>query len=412
MSIDYEPYSEAAKADPHSFYRALRREAPVYWAEQAGAWVISRHRDVQFVFKHPELFSSDAMGGMLSGKAATTPASPALERNVIMMDPPHHAGVRNLVSRGFTPRRISALEPRLREIVECAMQKVRGASSFDVVAEFGVSVPVTIIAELLGVETERCADFKRWSDEIIASVSGSRRGEDGDSGAAEQFRVYFGELIEKRKREPREDLISVLVAAQDGVEALTHGEVLQFLLVLLMAGNETTTNLIGSMVQVLYKHPEQLELVVRDPALIPNLIEETLRYAPPVQFLFRRTRREVEIAGTELPANCAVIPLIASANRDERFFERPEEFDVTRDTQGHLTFGFGTHFCMGASLARLEARVVMEALLEELPRFRPCASSVEYVDSFMMSGPKRLVLERVGPAFVRGQTVESAGVAG
>lgn len=349
---------------------------------------------------------------MLSGKAVTTPQPVAADRNVIMMDPPHHAGVRNLVSRGFTPRRIAALEPRLREIVECAMRKVRGAPRFDVVSEFGVAVPVTIIAELLGVETERCDDFKRWSDEIITNVSGSGRGKGGNTGAGEQFSAYFGELIEKRKLEPRDDLISVLVAAQDGEETLTHREVVLFLLVLLMAGNETTTNLIGSMVEALYDHPDQLDLVLRDRALIPNLIEETLRYAPPEQFMFRRARRDVEIAGTRVPKDSAVMPVIASANRDEGYFPRPDEFDVTRDCQAHLSFGFGTHFCMGASLARLEAQVVMEALLEELPRFRPTAGPVEYVDSFMMSGPKSLVLERVGSAAGREQAIEAAGLAG
>ena len=201
-------------------------------------------------------------------------------------------------------------------------------------------------------------------------------------------------MIEKRGREPGDDLISTLIQGQESEAGLGPEEVAAFALVLLIAGNETTTNLIGSMVRALLDHPDQLERVHADRGLIPNLIEESLRWESPVQFLFRRTRREVEIAGTRIPENTGVIPLLASANRDERQFERPDVFDVTRDTQGHLAFGFGVHFCLGAALARLEARVVMEALIDELPRLSCRSTHIENVDSFMMRGPRSLILER------------------
>ncbi|MEE8164803.1 MAG: cytochrome P450 [Myxococcota bacterium] len=393
--IDYEPYSERARRDPYGYYRKLRQHAPVYWAEQADAWIVSRYDDVHSILTRPELFSSDAMGAVLTGQRNR----PATEnRVVILMDPPNHTAFRNIVSRGFTPRRIAALEPRLRGLVADSMQKIRGGACFDLIAELAIPVPVTIIAELLGVETERLEDFKRWSDAIIAAVSGSqRRAGSGDFSALAaplaEYDEYFQRIIEEREREPREDLISVLVRAQDGESALRPQEIITFALTLLVAGNETTTNLIGNMVMLLLDHPGQLEQVRRDPRLIPNLIEETLRFETPLQFAFRRVRREVEIAGTVLPKDSIVMPLLASANRDERRFERPDEFDILRSDQGHLTFGFGPHFCMGASLARLEAQVTIEALLEELPRLRRRSESRESIDSFMLRGPRRLDLE-------------------
>ena len=405
MKLEYEPFSERVRTDPYPYYRELREHAPVYWAPEAGTWVVSRYEDVSFVLKHHELFSSDAMGGMLAGQPVVEPRPASLDRILILMDPPDHVGVRNLVSRGFTPNRIAAVEARLREIVAETMTPLRDAESFDLVSALAVPVPVTIIAELLGVEIERSEDFKQWSDDIVAGVTGSRRSvgvPDQDfGGAMGQFEAYFGKLMEKRRSDPREDLISALTQAQDGEVGLNQSEMLVFLLTLLIAGNETTTNLIGSMVEALYEHPEQLERVVRDRSLIPSLIEETLRYAPPVQFLCRRTRCELELAGTKLPKNSAVLPLLASANRDDRQFERGDEFDLTRDASGHLSFGFGTHICMGAALARLEANIIAEALIEELPRFRPSSEPLEYVDSFMMRGPRKLVLERCSASSAR-----------
>ena len=399
MDLDYEPFSEAVRSNPYPYYRELREHAPVYWAPQANAWVVSRYEDVRFVLKRHDLFSSDAMGGMLAGEPVTEPRAPGLDRILILMDPPSHVGVRNLVSRGFTPNRIAALKPRLSEIIAKTLAPLRTADRFDVVSELAVPVPVTIIAELLGVETERSDDFKRWSDEIIAGVTGSRRRvgplNPDFGGAMGAFQNYFGELMEKRRQQPRSDLISILIQAQDGEAGLTHGEVVTFLLTLLIAGNETTTNLVGSMIEALYQNPKQLERLVQDRGLVPNLIEETLRYAPPVQFLCRRSRCPVELAGTKLPENAAVLPLVAAANRDERRFDDGDTFDISRDASGHLSFGFGTHICLGASLARLEAQMIMEAFLDELPQLRPSDEPIEYADSFMMRGPRRLILERV-----------------
>lgn len=396
---DYEPFSERARLDPYPFYRALRDESPVHWAPEAGAWIVSRYEDVRFVLKHADCFSSDAMGGVLTGTPDRIRTGEPT-RVIILMDPPQHAAMRNTVSRGFTPRRIAMLEPRVREIVDEAMAPLRGRSDFDLVAELAVPIPLRVIAELLGVETDRIADFRAWSKEIISGVSGSRRGEVGTDGTLSfaggiaAFSEYLSGMIERRRLAPEDDLISVLVQAEDGEMSLGEQEIIFFGVVLLIAGNETTTNLLGSAVRILSERPDLLALVQRDRSLVPGLIEETLRFESPIQFVFRRATRDVEIAGTRIPADGIVIPLLGSANRDERQFDRADEFDPRRNRDDHVAFGFGNHFCLGASLARLEARLILEVLLDELPAFHRIDRVCENIDSFMMRGPRRLGLRR------------------
>jgi cytochrome P450 len=275
--------------------------------------------------------------------------------------------------------------------------KLRRGEPFDVIRDLAVPVPTIVIAELLGVEAERRADFKRWSDALIAATGGAARAAgflaSGMLEAIREFAEYFVEVAERRRREPRQDLVSVLLDAQHRDGALEPMELVMFALLLLVAGNETTTNLIGNAANALLDHPRELERVRRDPALAANLVEETLRFDGPVQLLFRRATRDLELAGTRIAAHQIVVPLLGSANRDERHWGADaEEFRATRDAQGHVGFGFGVHFCLGASLARLEARCALEALVPELPRFRRREREVEYVDSAIIRGPRRVEL--------------------
>ncbi len=420
MPIEYDPFDPKTRADPYPYYAALRRDAPVYWAEGVGGWVISRYDDVRSVLKRAELFSSDAMGTVLIGAqpgtkpeddpvlmermASLAKAMPVAalgqSRNLITTDAPDHEALRSVVNRGFTPRRIQAWEGRVREIVADCMGALRERADFDVIRDLAVPVPVVVIAEMLGVETERQDDFKRWSDGIVGGVTGSGHGKDAlDSGFATamgELSHYVLAIAEERRAHPRDDLVSMIVAVQDeGLHNLSPGDVVQFVLLLLVAGNETTTNLIGNAVNALLDHPDQLARVRDDPGLLPGVVEETLRYDPPIQFLFRRATRDVEIGGVVIRENEIVVPLIGSANRDESQFPRPEEFDVTRNTLGHLSFGFGLHFCLGAALARLEARAALEALLPELPLLERLDQEREYIDSFLIRGPRRIELRRI-----------------
>jgi cytochrome P450 len=357
----YEPFSEAVREDPYPYYAALRDEAPVYWAEGAQAWCVSRYDDVQFVLRNAELFSSDAMRTMLMGArpgvnpledpevmeralALTQALSSPLEeliggRQLLSEDPPRHAEMRNLVNRGFTPRRIAMWEPRVREFARAYVNDMRHAEEIDLVAALAMPLPVRVICEILGVEPERRDDFKRWSDRIIAGTTGSTRTVDpltsGFAEAMKELAEYIRGVVAQRREQPSDDLISVLVAAQDGA-GLSAAEMTMFVLLLLVAGNETTTNLIGNATNALLSHPSQLARVSADRSLVPSWIEETLRWDGPVQFVVRRTTADVEVAGQRLPANVHVVAILGSANRDERHWgPTAAQFEVTRNPQGH-----------------------------------------------------------------------------
>jgi cytochrome P450 len=413
----FDPFSDAQRDDPYPAYAALRRHGPVTRIEKTGAYAVARYADVSYVLRHPELFSSIAMqttlsSGFTSGfsgrlqpaeagrvaellKALPIPLSDVLgARSLIASDPPKHGPMRSLVNRGFTPRRIAELETRIREVARRALAPLERKPVFDIVSDFFVPLPVTVIAELLGVEAERSADFKRWSDCAVAGATGGA----GAVGPAQVLRGftelsrYIIAMVEQRRRSPRDDLISTLIRAEEGGTALTPVEVVMFTLLLLVAGNETTTNLLGNTLLALLAHPDELARVQGDPRRIPALVEEALRYDGPIQFLFRQATQDVELAGIGIPAGATVVPLLGSANRDDAQFPDADRFDVSRNTQGHLAFGLGIHFCLGASLARLEARIALEEVLARFSRFEPTEPRVQYVDSYLVRGPKRLPL--------------------
>jgi cytochrome P450 len=417
MSLAFDPLSPPA--DPYPMYRRLRDEAPVHHCAEREVYSVTRFDDVMEVLQQPEVYSSRAMFTMIMAggsetlpplsfgfvrfcwrmlwRARLNPLGFASARNLIAEDGERHASLRAVVNRGFTPRRIAAWEGRIRELVEQRVAPLRARSEFDVVADLAVPVPVTIIAEMLGVPAERVDDFKHWSDLVIAVTTGAGRERPFDPVYADgmvEFMRYMGELARDRRARPRDDLLSVIVAEQDGELALTDRDAVQFALLLLVAGNETTTNLIGNTVNALLDHPDQALRVARDPSLVPALVEEGLRYDSPVQVVFRTTTRDTELRGVRIPAGRFVAAFLGSANRDERRFPDPDRLDVGRRPQGFPGFGFGKHFCLGASLARLEARVALEALAPELPTLVRADSSIARVDSFLVRGPKRLALRR------------------
>jgi cytochrome P450 len=417
MAIDFDPIAAQGRGDPYPLYRRLRDEAPVNRSAASGFYTVSRYEDVLAVLEHPERFSSRAMFTVMlnSGKEGFPPVSWDLvrfllrfafrarmnplkvlaARNLIASDPPAHGGLRRLVNRGFTPRRIAELEPRIRVLVEELMAPLRQGAPFDLVGDLAIPLPVTVIAEMLGIEPARRRDFKRWSDAFVAGATGPGRSRPFAPAFADpmlELIAYFRSIVRQRRRAPGDDLVSAILAESPTGTLLSDMEAILFVQLLLIAGNETTTNLIGNAVQALLDHPEQLERVRRDPSRIPALVEEALRYDSPVQCVFRTATVDVEIAGVLVPAGATVAALLGSANRDERRFPEPDVFDVARDTHGHLGFGFGEHFCLGSALARLEARVALEALVPVLERSQPDSASRELVDSFLVRGPKKLTL--------------------
>jgi cytochrome P450 len=274
---------------------------------------------------------------------------------------------------------------------------LRRGEPFDLVRDLAVPLPVTIIAEMMGVPRERLADFKRWSDLVIEFSTGPGREQPFARRFADSFTelfVYLRQLVEERRRHPREDLISAIVAEQDGLVGLSDREAMQFVMLLMIAGNETTTNLLGNTVNALLDHPEQAARLAAEPALVTSVVEEGLRYDTPVQVVFRTASEDAELRGVRIPKGAFLAVYLGSANRDERRFPDPDRFDLDRSPQGFPAFGFGKHFCLGASLARLEARAALEALAPELPRLARVRERVERIDSFLVRGPRSLELRR------------------
>jgi len=412
--MDWSPYSDRWRDDPYPKYRELRDQAPLHHCERSGAWTVSRYEDVVAVLKDTDTFSSKTRGGQMEaslgdlslaarlrllgrffGQMRVGPWEARRSRMLIQEDGDVHLRMRDLVNRGFTPRRIQRLEDRVRELVTECLADVERREDFDLVNELNIPLPVTVIAELLGVEPERRTDFKRWSDRLISGSTGSgieRPFESGMLEAMGELRAYLRPIVRERRKRPADDLISTLVSAEIENAGLSDYEIFLFVLLLLVAGNETTTNLLGNAVDALLAHPDVLARVAADPSLVTRLVEETLRYDGPVQFITRRTTREATLHGRTIPSDAHVVVLLGAANRDERRFADPDRFDLDRDTRGHVAFGFGAHFCLGASLARLESRAALEALVPALPRFVRARPECEFLDSYLIRGRASLLL--------------------
>lgn len=379
--------------NPYPMYQMVRQNQPVLFLEPMKLWLVFGYDDVRTVLSDHARFSSQYGQMQMQGASASDQAR--LGQGLITTDPPRHTQLRSLINRAFTPRAVAALEPRITAIADELLGKVAGTGAIDLIQDFAYPLPVIVIAELLGVPAEDRDRFKHWSDEVVASADAIF----GASDTAEtrqantEMYTYFRNIIAQRRTEPRDDLISALLAAEIEGERLSEADVLSLCWLLLVAGNETTTNLIGNAVLTLLEHPEALAQLRANPELLPTAIEEALRYRSPVQFMFRVTKTDVVLSGQTIPAGSFVVASIGSANRDEAKFPESERFDITRDPNPHLAFGQGIHFCLGAPLARLEARVALAAVLERLPELRRVDDAeLEPARGFLVHGVKSLPL--------------------
>jgi cytochrome P450 len=388
--IDYNPYAYAVHEDPYPIYRALRAEAPAYRNPTLSFWALSRHADVLAAFRDPVRFSN--RNGVSLDPAASTPEAQAT-MSFLAMDAPRHTRMRALVSRGFTPRRVADLEPRIREIARRHLDRIAGAGHCDFIRDFAGKLPMDVISEMLGVPEADRDQLRTWADLVVHREEGDTDVPPAAAHAAMAILSYFGDLIAERRRQPRNDLTDAVLAAEIDGDRLSDYEVLGFLFLMIIAGNETTTKLLGNAVYWLWRNPDQRDLVRADPTLIPQWVEETLRYDGSTQALARTLTTDVELHGQHLRADDRVVLLIGSANRDERVFPEPDRFDIRRDTNAMLSFGHGTHFCLGAALARLEGRVALEEVHARLPDYEIDPSGIVRVHSVNVRGFAALPIE-------------------
>ena len=364
----FNPFDEETRRDPYALFARARREHPAWRHEGLPVVSVFRHADCQAILRDPQTWSS----------VFPTPPGFAPEdvpRSMLVMDPPEHTRLRGLVSLAFTPRRIRQLAPRIEAIAHELLAAALARREVDLVEALTYPLPVVVIAELIGVPVEDRARFKAWSDAIVAPLGTVFFEVAPPERVATLRRVrgelegYLVRLVEARRREPRDDLLSALVAAELEGSRLSFAELLAMLILLLVAGNETTTHLIGNAVLTLLAHPEALEALRADPSRVPAAVEEVLRFSSPVQMDPRLATREAQLQGVALAAGEVVLCWLGSANRDEAIFERPEVFDIGREQKPDVAFGFGPHYCLGASLATLEAEVALRVLLARTRRF-------------------------------------------
>jgi pimeloyl-[acyl-carrier protein] synthase len=365
-------------ADPYIHYRRLRESDPVHFDEARGSWILTRYADVSAVLRDDDRFS----------------AQQGLPTSMLVSDPPDHTRLRSLVAKAFTARTVSGLAPRIQLIVDQLLDDASATGQFDAIAQLAYPLPLPVIAELLGVEPER-RDFFRTQSQKIAVALGPIKDMNIAVRANEgrdELLTYFSTLIEKRRAEPRADLISALIQAEDRGDFLNHAELLAMLLLLLVGGHETTVNLIGNGLLALLHNPDQLDLLRSQDGIEKCAVEELLRYDSPVQYSGRVAMTELDLGGKCIRPGEGVRMILGAANRDPEVFADPDCLDITRDPNPHVAFGHGIHFCLGAQLARLEAQIAVPALVRRFPNLRLGTDTVTWRPAAVLRGLKSLPL--------------------
>jgi cytochrome P450 len=371
---------------PFPIYAQMRRSDPVYFDPRRKNYNIFRFEDVQRVLSEYATFSSQFTGGQGD-------AGEPFSASMISTDPPKHRKLRTLVTQAFTPRAVEALAPRIQAIVDDHLDAVIESGQMDAIGQLGYPLPVIVIAELLGVPVEDRAKFKNWSDIVVslADLGGEIDYEAFNNAAVMEMSAYFFNMIEQRRVNPSNDLISGLLQAEVDNEKLSMIELLGFCALILVAGNETTTNLIGNTLLTFLENQGTWERLRQQPDLLPSAMEEVLRYRSPVQSMFRVTKEEATVAGVTIPANQPLVAWIGSANHDENQFPDPEKFDIERKPNKHLAFGHGIHYCLGAPLARLEASIALRSMLERFSSIQLApGAELQRIPSILIYGLRSL----------------------
>lgn len=376
---------------PYDWYRQMRETQPVYYDPSWKAWHVFRYADVSCVLSDYAMFSSDENQHAPAEYRNSSP----IGASILRMDPPRHRQLRSLVSQAFTPRMVAQLEPRIQETTNTLLDQVADKGQMDAIKDLAYPLPVRVIAELLGIPVELCEDFKRWSDALVTGGDVEMT-EERQQALFQEIGVmfnYFTQVLDERRAHPQNDLVSALLKAEVDGERLNDMELLGFCGLLLVAGNETTTNLMGNLLLCLDENPGVVGRLRANRALVPGAIEEALRYYAPVKTMTRYTATEVTLGGQHIEAGQTIIPWISSANRDAAEFPDPDRFDIEREPNRHLGFGRGIHFCLGAPLARLEAKIALNAMLDRLPgTWQVPDVPLDQIQSFIVFGTKNLPL--------------------
>lgn len=379
-------HSDDMRRNPYPVYDQWRSVAPVFHDPQSDFWMLFDGASVKRALNDLDVFSS----------RAAPPGGGALDW-FIFFDPPQHTKLRALILRAFTPRSVANLEPRIRELSRELLDQTIERGEMDLAADFSIPLPMMVIAEMLGIPVADRPQFRRWGDVLLNMIYTVTGGEEAAravrafGAASAEASDYLTRQLAERRAQPKDDLLTRLVQAEVDGERLTEKEILNFFQLLLLAGSETTTNLINNALLCFIDNPDQLTRLLAAPDLLPSAIEEVLRYRSPLQAVFRQTTCEVEMHGQVIPAGKLVLVMIGSANRDPRQFRDAGLFDITRDPNPHLAFGHGVHFCLGAALARLEARIALADILERVKGFQLASNEPwEPRKAFHVHGPTRL----------------------
>jgi pimeloyl-[acyl-carrier protein] synthase len=390
--VVFNPMAPGYLENPYESLRQLLTRDPVHWSPQMNAWIVTRHADVSLVLKDPR-FGRGAPGVTAEERLAKVP--PAIlplarmqENWMLFKNPPVHTRLRGLVNMAFTPRTVERLRPHIQEIVSRLLDAVQDRGRMDVIRDFAFPLSVTVIAELLGVPAEDQAQIKEWSTVLSATIDAATDPGIYVRGAqvAQELAAYLRAVIAERRRQPRQDLISELIAVEEQGQKLTEEEMIATSVLLLVAGHETTVYLIGNGVLSLLKHPDQLQLLRARPELAPSAVEEILRFESPLAVTVRTAQSDLELGGKLIRAGQEAHAILGAANRDPAVFADPDRLDITRSPNNHLAFAVGSHYCVGAPLARLEVQLAFATLLQRLPHLTLVSEQPQWRRSVIFRG--------------------------
>jgi len=395
----YDIWSAKARANPQALYEQMRAEAPIYRAvgpmSGNNFWFFTRYDDCMAILKNDEKIGKEFRKHLpveVANKWGPPPdpndVFEVINHHLLDLDPPDHTRLRALVHKAFTPRVIENLRPRIQEIADDLLDRMEGVGKADLINTFSFPLPITVIAEMLGIPSADRDKFRDWTRNLLFVPDA-----DENRRAAMEFGMYMNSLIDERRENPQEDVLSGLIQAEEAGDRLDRMELLSMLFLLLVAGHETTVNLIGNGTLLLLQHPEQLEKLKNDPKLIRPAVEEMLRYNGPVETTtFRWAFQDVEIGGVTIPAGDVVLPALLAANRDPAYFENPNVFDITRENNKHIAFGLGIHYCVGAPLARMEGIIAINTLLKRLPKLQlgVDVDDLQWNESILLHGMKEM----------------------